>query len=226
EGATEIGDVVVDQVQARAEDGRVIAGTHANGTYSITEPIPVELTAFDATVDGRSVHLTWTTASETDNSGFEVQHKYRDGPFEALDFVPGQGTTTGPQTYDYAVTDELSPGSHTFRLKQLDTDGSAQYSETKQVTLSPEGQYALTKAAPNPFHERTTMKLTVRETQPVSVVVYNTLGQRVRTLLDQEVRANRPVDLRLKGQPLASGVYVVQVAGETFEATRKVTVVK
>lgn len=226
EGATEIGDVVVDQVQARAADGRVIVGTHANGTYSITEPIPVELAGFDATVDGQSVHLTWTTASETDNSGFEVQHRYRDDTFEALDFVPGQGTTAGPQTYEYTVTDELAPGAHTFRLKQIDTDGSAQHSETEQVTLSPEGQYALTKAAPNPFSERTAMQLTVQKTQPVTAAVYNTLGQRVRTLLDQEVQANRPVDLRLKGQRLASGIYVVQVEGETFEATRKVTVVK
>jgi len=226
EGATEIGDVVVDQVQARAADGRVIVGTHANGTYSTSKPIPVELTEFDATADGRSVHLAWTTASETDNSGFEVQHKYRDDTFKALDVVPGQGTTTGPQTYEYTVPDELAPGAHTFRLKQLDTDGSAQYSEAKQVTLSPEGQYALTKAAPNPFSERTTIRLTVQETQPVSAIVYNTLGQRVRTLLDEEVQANRPVDLRLKGQRLASGVYVVQVAGEAFEATRKVTVVK
>jgi hypothetical protein len=226
EGATEIGDVVVDQVQARAEDGRVIMGTHANGTYSISKPIPVELTGFDATVDGRSVHLTWTTASETNNSGFEVQHRYRGAAFKSLDFVPGRGTTAGPQTYDYTVTAELSPGPHTFRLKQLDTDGTAQYSESQQVTLSPEGQFALTKAAPNPFHERTTMRLTVRESQPVTAVVYNTLGQRVRTLLDEEVQANRPVDLRLGGQRLASGLYVVQVAGETFKATRKVTVVK
>ena len=226
EGASEIGDVVVDQVQARAQDGRVIVGTHANGTYSISEPIPVELTGFDATVSGQSVRLQWSTASETNNAGFEVEHKYQDGSFSSLGFVEGQGTTTGPQTYEYTVTDELSPGRHTFRLKQLDTDGTAQYSDSVQVTLSPQGQYTLTKAAPNPFRERTTMRLTVQAAQPVTAVVYNTLGQRVRTLLDEEVRANRPINLRLDGDRLASGLYVVQVRGETFEATRKVTVVK
>jgi len=226
EGASEIGDVVVDQVQARAEDGRVIAGTHANGTYSVSRPIPVELAGFDATVDGRSVHLTWTTASETDNSGFDIEHRYRGGTFETLDFVPGQGTTAGPQTYEYTVTDELAPGPHTFRLKQIDTDGAAQYSEPQRVTLSPEDPYALTKAAPNPFSAQTTMRLTVQEAQPVTAVVYNTIGQRVRTLLDEEVPANRPADLRLDGARLSSGLYIVQVRGETFEATRKVTVVK
>lgn len=226
EGASEIGDVVVDQVQARAEDGRVIVGTHANGTYSISKPIPVELTGFDATLDGQSVLLTWTTASETNNSGFEIEHKYGDEPFESLDFVPGQGTASASQTYRYEVPKELAPGRHTFRLRQTDIDGATQYSRTQQVTLSPEGRYALTKPAPNPVRERTTMRLTVRTTQPVTAVVYNTIGQRVRTLLDKEVRANRPIDLRLNGDRLASGLYVVQVRGETFEATRKVAVVK
>ncbi len=226
EGASEIGDVVVDQVQARAQDGRVIAGTHANGTYSASKPIPVELTGFDATVDGQSVHLTWTTASETDNSGFDIEHKHDDGTFEALDFVPGQGTATSPQTYRYEVTEELAPGRHTFRLRQTDTDGTSQYSEPQRVTLSPEGRYALTPPAPNPFRTTTTMRLTVRETQPVTAVVYNTIGQRVHTLLNKEVQANHPIALRLNGDRLSSGLYVVQVRGETFATTRNVTVVK
>ena len=70
------------------------------------------------------------------------------------------------------------------------------------------------------------MRLTVQEAQPVTAVVYNPIGQRVRTLLDEEVPANRPADLRLDGARLSSGLYIVQVRGETFEATRKVTVVK
>ena len=226
EGASEIGDVVVDQVQARTEDGRVIVGTHANGTYSISKPIPVELTKFNATVDGQSVFLTWTTASETNNSGFQIEHKHGDGSFDALDFVTGQGTTTASQKYRYTITEALAPGRHTFRLRQTDTDGSTQYSETQQITLSPAGPYALTPPAPNPFRETATMQLTVRTAQSVTAVVYNTLGQRVRTLLDEKVRANRPIDLRLNGDQLASGLYVVHVQGETFETTRKATVVK
>jgi hypothetical protein len=226
EGASEIGDVVVDQVQARVEDGRVIVGTHANGTYSISKPIPVEMAGFNATVDGTSVLLTWTTAGETNNSGFEIEHKYGDEPFASLDFVSGQGTANASQTYRYEVTEDLAPGRHTFRLRQTDIDGTTQYSKTQQVTLSPEGRYALTRPAPNPAREWATMRLTVDAAQSVTAVVYNTIGQRVRTLLDKEVRANRPIDLRLNGNRLASGLYVVQVRGETFEATRKVTVVK
>ncbi|MFB6271820.1 MAG: T9SS type A sorting domain-containing protein [Salinibacter sp.] len=226
ESASKIGDVVVDQVQARAEDGRVIVGTHANGTYSISKPIPVELTDFDATVDGKSVLLTWTTASETNNSGFAIEHKQGDDPFDSLDFVPGRGSASTSQTYRYEVTDDLAPGRHTFRLRQTDTDGTTQYSEPQRVTLAPTGPYALTKPAPNPVRGIATMRLTVRRSQPVTVAVYNSIGQRVRTLLNEEVPTNRPLDLRVDGSQLASGLYVVQVRGKTFEATRKVTVVE
>jgi hypothetical protein len=226
EGATEIGDVVVDQVRARAEDGRVIVGTHANGTYSISEPIPVEMAGFDATVKGQSVQLSWKTASETNNAGFEVEHKYRSGDFEKLGYVEGEGTTSKPQSYTYEVTSDLDPGPHRFRLKQVDLDGSSSYSGTQKVTLSPSGAYSLTGAAPNPFHQSTTMQLTVSESQPVRATVYNTLGQRVRTVLDQELEADQPLDLRLDAQGLASGMYVVRIKGEAFEATRKVTLVK
>jgi len=226
EGATKIGDVVVDQVRARAADGRVIIGTHANGTYSIREPLPVELAGFDAVVNGQSVQLSWSTAGETNNAGFEVEHKYRSGNFEKLSFVEGEGTTSNTRSYSYDVAGDLQPGPHTFRLKQVDHDGSSSYSEAKEVTVSPSGAYSLTGAAPNPFHQSTTMQLTVSEPQPVRAVVYNTLGQRVQTVLDREVSANQPLDLRLDAQDLASGMYVVQVEGENFGTTRKVTLVK
>jgi hypothetical protein len=226
EGGTTIGDVVVDQVQARASDGRVVVGTHANGTYSISEPLPVEMASFDVTVQGESVQLSWKTASETNNSGFEVQHKYRSGDFEQLGFVEGEGTTTERQSYRYKVSSTLEPGPHTFRLKQVDLDGTTSYSDTREVTMSPSGAYSLSAPAPNPFRQRTAMQLTVAEAQPVEVAIYNTLGQRVRTMLNRELSANRPVDLRIEANDLSSGMYVVRVKGKSFEATRKMTLVK
>jgi hypothetical protein len=184
------------------------------------------MAGFDATVQGQSVQLSWQTASETNNAGFEVEHKYRSGDFEKLGFVEGNGTTNSPQNYTYEVTSDLDPGPHTFRLKQVDLDGSSSYSDTQKVTLSPSGAYSLTGAAPNPFRQSTTMKLTVSESQPVRVTVYNTLGQRVQTVLDREVSADQPLDLQLDAQDLASGMYVVRVEGEAFETTRKVTLVE
>lgn len=104
----------MDQVQARQADGRVVVGTHANGTFSITNPIPVQLATFDATVENRDVRLTWKTASESNNAGFEVQHRRGEGSFRKLGFVDGSRTTERARTYEFVVSEELSPGHHTF----------------------------------------------------------------------------------------------------------------
>jgi photosystem II stability/assembly factor-like uncharacterized protein len=223
EGGGSIGNVVVEDVEARNEDGFVLAGTHGNGAYSSAVTVPVELARFEVARQGRDVELSWATASETNNAGFQVEHRYREEEFEELGFVEGSGTTSQPKTYQYRA-EGLRPGSHTFRLRQVDTDGTSSQLRSRTVTVSPSGAFELTDPAPNPFAKTATMRLTVREAQQVEAAVYNTLGQRVRALLDRRLSANEPVDVSVEGRGLASGVYFVRVRGATFEATRKVVV--
>lgn len=225
EGPNTIGTVVADQVQARSADGRVITGTHANGVFSTSAPIPVELASFEATRTSNDIRLRWTTATETNNAGFDVQHQYRDGSFQSLEFIEGAGTTSDAETYQYTVSGNLRPGAHTFRLKQVDQDGSTHFSKTEEVIVSPQGDFELSSPSPNPFQHSTTMQLTVQESQSVTAHVYNVLGQRVQTVWNERLSANQPVPLRIEGERLPSGLYFIQVRGETFETTQKVTLV-
>jgi len=225
EGGGSIGNVVVEDVEARNEDGFVLAGTHGNGVYSSAVTVPVELVRFEVARQGSDVELSWATASETNNAGFRVEHRYREGGFEEVGFVEGNGTTSRPKTYQYRA-EGLQPGSHTFRLRQVDTDGTTSRLRSRTVTVSPSGAFELTDPAPNPFAEAATMRLTVREAQQVEAAVYNTLGQQVRALLDRRLSANEPIDVSVEGRGLASGVYFVRVRGATFEATRKVVVAR
>jgi hypothetical protein len=225
EGQGSIGNVVVDDIEARNEDGRVLAGTHGNGVYTSTVTVPVELADFDVVAKERVAELTWTTSSETNNAGFRITHRYRDGKAEKMGFVEGNGTTTQAHTYRYR-TDDLSPGPHTFRLRQVDTDGTSNQLETQTITISPSGTFELAKLSPNPFERSTTTRLTTEESQHVRATVYNSIGQQVRTVLDREVQANAPIDLSINGDRLASGVYFLQVQGETFEATRKMVLAR
>jgi len=225
EGQGSIGNVVVDDIEARNEDGRVLAGTHGNGVYTSTVTVPVELADFDVVAKERVAELTWTTSSETNNAGFRITHRYRDGKAEKIGFVEGNGTTTQAHTYRYR-TDDLSPGPHTFRLRQVDTDGTSNQLETQTITISPSGTFELAKLSPNPFERSTTTRLTTEESQHVRATVYNSIGQQVRTVLDREVQANAPIDLSINGDRLASGVYFLQVQGETFEATRKMVLAR
>jgi hypothetical protein len=192
------------------------------GTYNAN--IPVELTRFDALTEGRDVVLQWETASETNNAGFEVQHE-RNGRFEEVAYVEGAGTTDVAQGYAHRVRG-LAPGTHRFRLRQVDFDGAYEYSEPVEVEIDLDGQFALTSFAPNPVAGRATAQLTVDATQPVRVALYNVLGQRVRTLHDGPITAATPLTLTVDAGTLPSGVYVLRATGRSFAATQRVTVVR
>ena len=131
--------------------------------------LPVELTSFDALAMASGVLLDWTTATETNNAGFDVQQLQGDR-FASIGFVEGQGSTTEAQAYSYTVSG-LAPGTHTFRLKQIDFDGSFEYSAEIEVDVTLASTYELVKAYPNPFNPSTTFALTVATEQQVSVEV-------------------------------------------------------
>ncbi len=193
--------------------------------------LPVELVAFDATLDGRSATLRWQTASETNNAGFEIQHRYKAtadkaaSAFEALAFVDGHGTTLEAQNYQYRI-DALQPGRHVFRLKQLDYDGSYEYSPEVEVAVEMPEAYVFSAVYPNPFNPQATFSFGVRQSQQVEIGVYNLLGQRVLALYRGVPEAGVTRTLEIDGSGLRSGVYVVRVLGETFVDTQTITLIK
>jgi hypothetical protein len=181
--------------------------------------LPVELARFDAVMQDKRALLTWTTATETDNAGFGIEHKKGDGSFETLAFKDGAGTTSEPRTYRYQ-TSALAPGRHTFRLRQEDLDGSTTYSTEITVERTLSDAYSISPVTPNPVSDNSTVSVTVQKTQDVRVGVYNVLGQRVALLHDGPVVASDPTTLTV-GTDLQSGMYFLRVDGESFSATRK-----
>jgi len=181
--------------------------------------LPVELARFDAVAEGETVVLSWETAGETNNAGFGIEHKRGDGTFETLAFKDGAGTTTEPQTYQYR-TPALAPGTHTFRLRQEDLDGSTTYSDERTVERTLSDAYSISSVSPNPVSDEATVSVAVQEAQDVRVSVYNVLGRRIARLHDGPVAANDPATLRV-GSNLQSGVYFLRIEGESFSETRK-----
>ncbi|NBC15802.1 MAG: hypothetical protein GVY18_00640, partial [Bacteroidetes bacterium] len=134
-----------------------------NAAILIPQVLPVELTSFDATVDGEDVILRWATASETNNAGFDVQVLDADGAaksWSTLAFVDGHGTTTEPRSYHHR-TATLEAGTHTFRLKQIDFDGAFEYSPEVEVVIGLPEQYVVEPAYPNPFNPEATLRFAV-----------------------------------------------------------------
>jgi hypothetical protein len=194
--------------------------TLSGGPYHNTPavPLPVELTAFTGTLDGDRASLRWQTASETNNSGFEVQHAAPGASFRSVHFAPGAGTTLEAQRYAFTSA-ELIPGTHRFRLRQVDLDGSASLSPVVELTVT--GAAALA-VAPNPSREHTTVTLLVPSAQRVEVSAYDALGRRVATLFSGAAEGRVPMTL----SGVAPGVYVLVAEGETFRTTTTATVLR
>ncbi len=205
-----------------AEGGRLIID---NVALSDETPIPVELTTFNATVQGADVQLAWATASETNNAGFEVQHAVGAGVFREAGFVNGAGTTDAAQRYAFRVTD-LTPGTHRFRLKQVDFDGTAALSDVEEVDVAPTGAFAVERVRPNPLRGTGRLRFTTNRAERVEVALYNVLGQRVETLYDGVPTTGTWQTVRLDAAGLASGVYFVRVTSASAVQTERVTIVR
>jgi len=189
--------------------------------------LPVELTSFNANVDGSTVALTWETASETNNAGFWVQHQPPRQSWTDLSFVNGNGTTSEVSRYTFR-TGLLEPGTHRFRLQQVDTDGTSTLSTIQTLIVRTDGSHALSSVRPHPVTQTGSWSLTVAETQPIVAEIYNLIGKRVATLLDRQVGANQRIDFALDVEQLnlASGTYFLRIRGPKVFETQRVSIVR
>jgi hypothetical protein len=209
------------------------SGNRATGTATINvfNPdglLPVEFTSFTTQViDGTSIQLHWETASETDNAGFDVEHKAPGSDaFEAVAFVEGQGTTVQPQQYRYRVA-EVEPGGHRFRLKQIDTDGTASYSVEVEARVALGAPLVVEVPYPNPLRTRATYRFGVEETGRVRIALFDALGRHVRILYADQIEGGRMYERYIESDGLASGRYFLHVRGPSGSVqTQAITVVR
>ena len=206
-------------------------GTYSNGALTVMlgfteDALPVEFASFEVARSGSRAQLSWSTASETNNTGFNVQHKPVDATsWSTLAFVEGHGTTDEPQTYQFE-TEDLPFGEHSFRLQQVDTDGSTAFSSVVRVEVALDQAYQLSEVYPNPARSSAVVDLVVKESQTVTVEVYDLLGRRVETVFDNQLSSNQSRSVRVNAERLSSGAYFIRVQGESFAATRRLMVLK
>jgi hypothetical protein len=205
------------------------ANSGPQGNFSITritadDPIPVELTSFNAAVSSNNVILQWNTATELNNLGFEVQRKSLYSEFEIVGFVTGSGTTTEPRNYFF--TDSKIPnGQYSYRLKQMDFDGAFSYSNEVEVEVDAPAEYALEQNYPNPFNPSTNINFSIAEASAVKLVVYNLLGQQVDLLID-EFREAGLHTVSFDASQLPSGAYFYSIETPLFKQTKKMLLSK
>jgi|GEM_PF-3493092 len=225
--------ILVDWVRVRkyvANEPSASLGAEENGS------LPIQLSSFATLVLAGSQHvvLQWTTLSETNNYGFEVQRRGGStSVFTTLphSFVPGHGTTNEPRHYS-SIDSTVTSGVWYYRLKQLDLDGTQHYTEPVQVEVTTDVAERLTPAEvtllqnyPNPFNPSTVIGFNLPNAGRVSLVIYDLLGREVETLIRGEFPAGYHSPAWTP-KNLAAGVYVCCLRAQGVVIVRKLILLR
>jgi hypothetical protein len=208
---------------------------HVKPKESAASPTPpegptdpsVEFGSVNGEAQEQAAVLNWTTNFERASDGFYVQRQTSAGSFESIQgsFVDGVDSTTAEtQRYSYRVQD-LEVGTHTFRIKQVSTEGTATYTDPIDVTVRLSGSYKLS-TYPNPVRAQATVEFAIKESADVTLALYNTLGQKVRTVYRGTPPAEETKRVPVETQNLSSGVYFLRLEGKGVTGTQRMTVVK
>ncbi|MCK5146251.1 choice-of-anchor D domain-containing protein [bacterium] len=200
--------------------------------------LPVELHSLAAVLSGKGVEISWVTESETANLGFILERRpeglcqwSRVASYETHSELTGRGNTS--QRTDYAFTDEsVQPGqSCAYRLSDVNTAGEVHVCDEIHITLP--GAPAVTAIEPpypNPFNPETKINYQLAEAGPVEINVYDMLGRKVLTLVNEDQSAGSYNVYwhgdDASGSKVATGTYLVVLKTQQGVRTQKVVMLR
>jgi hypothetical protein len=185
--------------------------------------VPVEMLSFSSSVLENDVNLKWETASELNNHGFEIERSFNNIAWTTIGFKEGKGTTTELQAYSF-VDENLTAGQYQYRLKQIDFNGSFEYSDIVEADIAP-SEFSLSQNYPNPFNPNTSIQYAISSRQFVSLKVYDILGNEVATLVYEYKNAGS-YSTEFNASQLASGFYYYQLRAGNYIETMKMVLMK
>lgn len=191
--------------------------------------MPVELSSFSAVIINEGIKINWRTETEVNNYGFEVERRIENqrevfGNWEMIGFVNGHGNSNSPKDY-FFIDNNVFNGYYSYRLKQIDTDGSFTYSKIIEIDLGIPLEYNLSQNYPNPFNPVTTIMFSLPRSGNVKLYVYNNLGELIMKLVDGLKEAGIHT-VNLNAENLTSGIYFYTLDVGEFSDVRKMNFVK
>ncbi len=195
----------------------------------LNNPIPVELSSFAASTDGRFVTLTWQTATETNNHGWDVERRVMINENNFSDwtkagFVEGSGSTTESVSYTFSDKN-ITSGVFQYRLKQIDFDGTFSYSDIAEVNVNGPTEFALFQNYPNPFNPSTVIRFEIPEATFVNLKIYNAVGEEVATLINEQMESGVYL-WNFNAANLPSGIYIYRLNAGDKLFTKKMMLIK
>ncbi len=224
--------IASNNYQVFVVDSMTVFSAQGTGLFKLYSPyfIPVELTSFTASTIDDKVSLNWSTATELNNRGFEIERKsqsamqYANNEWQYIGFVEGNGTTTNRQ--DYSFIDVLKEyGRYLYRLKQIDFDGTFEYSNEIEIELTLPNKFELIQNYPNPFNPSTIIGWKMAASDHVSIKVYDLLGNDIATLVDG-VKPAGVFQIEFDGSGLSSGTYFYKITSSNFTEIKKMSLIK
>ncbi|MFC2103385.1 choice-of-anchor J domain-containing protein [Bacteroidota bacterium] len=205
------------------------SGSNESGWYVdditiVSDIIPVEFASFTSTIVNGKIQLDWTTATETNNKGFEVERSIDKTGWEKLIFIEGNGTTTELSEYSFIDKSHLS-GTIYYRLKQIDFDGTFEYSDIVEIYVPLPEKYVLSQNRPNPFNPTTEISFTISKAGDVKLLVFNSLGEVVTVLLNEYKNTGR-YSVTFDASNFSSGIYFYRLQAGDFLETKKMVLMK
>lgn len=201
-----------------------LSGATSNWVLSTSSVLPVELSTFQAKINGKTVRLNWKTTTEVNNYGFSVERKIGSAEWEAIGFVNGHGNSNKQHEYQFVdVNSEM--GRRHYRLKQIDMDGSATFSEIIELDITRPSAVDLAQNHPNPFNPETSIEYQIPATAHVTLKVYDAIGNEVAELVNGTKEPGKYMQV-FNARSLASGIYYYQLRVGAATITKKLVVLK
>ena len=219
-------------------DGSGGAGTGSITNQTLSTPIvitnvalPVELTSFTASVNRLDAQLEWSTATEVNNYGFEIEKRAVSNKqstasnWTKIGFVKGNGTSNVKQSYSFSENVTES-GRYAYRLKQIDNDGAFKYSQEAEVTIEVPKVFTLNQNYPNPFNPTTTISFTLAQDGITVLRIFDILGREVATLANGDMKAGVVQHVTFDASRLSSGIYFSCLENNGLRQIKKIVLMK
>lgn len=191
-------------------------------------PLPVELSSFTASAKDNKIVLRWETKTEVNNQGFEIQRAVNrettSEKWEKIGFVPGFGNSNSPKDYNFTDKNPLGNKKFSYRLKQIDNNGTSKYSEVIEIEFVPD-KLVLYQNYPNPFNPATNINIAVPSAGNVNLSVYNLLGEKVREIFNGFIEAGN-YSYSFDGKDLTAGIYIFTLQSGNISLVKKMQLIK
>lgn len=188
--------------------------------------LPVELLYLEANaVDNEYINVSWATATETENAGFEVLRSTDGTNFQQVGWVPSNGTGNSTTEQNYSFNDiDVEPNTiYYYRLNQVDFDGDNELSYIVNAMLTASDVLTIGNFVPNPTANISTLQINTSKAKDVNVTVYNTIGQ-IMSVADYDLTPGTN-NIKLNMSDMAAGTYytIITVDNEVYNKKLVVT---